>query len=189
MNKFFRSLYLLWSIEYWLNTPWYTIFVSQFSQLYPYRPQLINKQNKVQVNFLVTFDNLIVFFWFVYLVVSFPQVLLHKGQTIYKIKPSQRCFMWLLWWIRWMEKEQTIGIYFTKAPCYELCTLSIHLLKNCTQKAPFTWDRIQLDPYPNCNRYCRPYVYTGLNGAEPIWICYPYSSGITFESDLVWIWS
>ena len=33
----------------------------------------------------------------------------------------------------------------------------------------------------------RPCVYTGLDGSEPIWICYPYPYGITFESDPVWI--
>ena len=33
----------------------------------------------------------------------------------------------------------------------------------------------------------RPCVYTGHDGSEPIWICYPYPSEITFESDPVWI--
>ena len=33
----------------------------------------------------------------------------------------------------------------------------------------------------------RPCVYTGLDGSEPIWICYPYPNGITFEGDPVWI--
>ena len=33
----------------------------------------------------------------------------------------------------------------------------------------------------------RPCVYTGLNGSEPIWICYPYPNGITFKGDPVWI--
>ena len=33
----------------------------------------------------------------------------------------------------------------------------------------------------------RPCVYTGLDGCEPIWICYPYPNGITFEGDPVWI--
>ena len=29
----------------------------------------------------------------------------------------------------------------------------------------------------------RPCVYTGPDGSEPIWICYLFSNGITFESD------
>ena len=33
----------------------------------------------------------------------------------------------------------------------------------------------------------RPCVYTGPDGSEPIWICYPYPNGIAFESDPVWI--
>ena len=31
----------------------------------------------------------------------------------------------------------------------------------------------------------RPCVYTGHDGSELIWICYPYPNGITFESDPV----
>ena len=33
----------------------------------------------------------------------------------------------------------------------------------------------------------RPCVYPGPDGSEPIWICYPYPNGITFEHDPVWL--